>query len=156
MQINTTFELAALGWQGAKLTSRLTAEDSSVIDPVTGVDRRFDGNSPFEIRLDFRHDIPASDWAWGAEMRHTKTDFAYRVQEFSLTHNPATFGALFVEHKDVFGLTVKARVANLLRDENVYRRTLYNGPRDTGSVVQTEERALEIGTVFQLTVSGSF
>lgn len=156
LQLNATFELAPLGLRGAKLVTALTAEDSSLIDPVTGISRRFDGNAPFEVRADFRHDVPSSDWAWGTEFRHTQTDLAYRVAEFSLTHNPETFGAVFVEHKDVFGLTVRARIGNLFNGKNVYQRTLYNGPRDTGTIIQTEERALTIGQVFNFTVSGSF
>ncbi len=156
LELDLTLEFAALGWQGAKLDTRLTAEDSSVIDPVIGADRRFDGNTPFEVRFDFRHDVPATPWAWGTEFRYTKTDLAFRVQEFTLTHNPDKFLALFVEHKDVFGLTVRARAGNLLREENIYQRTQYDGPRNTGRISGTEDRALEIGFLANFTISGSF
>jgi len=154
--LQVTLQFDPLGWHGAKLVSRLTAEDSSLTDPVTGILRRFDGNAPFEVRFDLRHDVPGSDWAWGTEFRHTQTDFAYRVAEFALTHPPETFGAVFVEHKDVLGMTMRARIGNLFNGKNVYRRTLYNGPRNTGSIIQTETRDLNIGTVFNFTVSGSF
>ncbi len=156
LRFNGTLELEAAGWRGAQLDVRITAEDSSLIDPVTGESRRFDRNSPFEIRLDFRHDVADTDWAWGLEFRDTQQALGYRVAEVSLDYNVPTFGAVYIEHKDVFGLTVRARVANLFDGHNVLQRTIYAGPRNVAPVLFTEDRSLSIGTVFNLTVSGSF
>lgn len=156
LRFSGTLELAAAGWRGAQLDVRITAEDSSLIDPVTGERRRFDRNSPFELRLDLRHDVPDTQWAWGAEFRHTEQALGYRVAEVSFDYNVPTFGALFIEHKDVLGLTVRLRFANLLNGHNVLQRTVYAGPRDAAPVLFTEDRRLTIGTVFNLTVSGSF
>ncbi|MFC3098525.1 TonB-dependent receptor plug domain-containing protein [Alteraurantiacibacter palmitatis] len=146
----------AVGWQGAQLDARVTAEDSSLIDPVTGEKRRFDRNSPFELRLDLRHDVPQTTWAWGLEFRHTTNALAYRVAEVTLDYNVPTFGAAFVENKDVLGLTMRLRVGNLFDGRNVMVRTIYDGPRDTAPVLFTEDRRLKIGQVFNFSVSGSF
>jgi TonB dependent receptor/TonB-dependent Receptor Plug Domain len=156
LKLNASIELAQIGWRGARLVTNITAENSRLIDPVTGVSRRFDGNNPLEIRTELRHDVPATDWAWGGDFRYTQTDIAYRVTEFTLTHNPETFAALFLEHKDVLGLKMRVRAGNLLREGLVYERTLYGGPRDTAAIIQSEQRALDIGYVFQFAISGSF
>lgn len=156
VRINGRLELAPLGFNGAQLDVRLTAEDSSLIDPVTFIDRRFDGNSPFELRLDFRHDVPSTDWAWGLEFRDTQHAPRYRVAEQTLDANISTFGAVYIENKDVFGLTVRARAANLFNGTNILERTIYDGPRDISPVLFTENRRLKIGTVFNLYVSGTF
>ncbi len=156
LRFNGRLELAPLGWNGAQLDVRMTAEDSSLIDPVTFVNRRFDGNSPFEIRFDFRHDIPQTDIAWGLEFRDTQNARRYRVAEETLDYNVSTFGAVYVEHKDVMGLTVRFRVGNVFNGGNVLQRVIYDGPRDVSPVLFTEDRRLKIGTVLNLTVSGTF
>lgn len=156
LRFNGRLELEQIGFTGAQLDVRVTAEDSSLIDPVTFIDRRFDENSPFELRLDFRHDVPNTDWAWGAEFRDTQNARRYRVAEEALEYNISTFGALYLENKDVFGLTVRGRVANLFNGGNVLQRAVYDGPRDVSPLLFTEDRRLKIGTVFNLYVSGTF
>lgn len=156
LRFNGTLEFAAMGWQGAKLDVRVNAERSSLVDPVTFINRRFDRNSPFEIRFDFRHDVPETDWAWGLELRDTQNAFGFRLSEISLDYNVSTFGAIFIENKDVFGLTVRARVGNVFDGTNVLQRTIFDGPRNTSPELFTEDRELSIGQVFNLTVSGSF
>lgn len=156
LRFNGTLELAAMGWQGAKLDVQVHAENSNLQDPVTFVRRRFDRNSPFEIRLDFRHDVPETDWAWGLEFRDTQSALGFRVAEVALDYNVSTFGAIFIENKDVFGLTVRTRVGNIFDGTNVLRRTVYDGPRNNSPVLFSEDRELSIGQVFNLTVSGSF
>lgn len=156
LSFDGTLEFAALGWQGAQLQVRLDAEHSTLSDPVTFINRRFDFNSPYELRLDFRHDVPQTDWAWGLEFRHTDFAKAFRVQEVYLDHILSTFGAVFIENKDVLGLTVRARAGNLFNGRNVLQRAVYAGPRDTAPVLFTEDRRAAIGAVFNLTISGNF
>ena len=155
-RLNGRLELEQLGLRGAQLDVRIEGEESSLLDPVTLVGRRFDGFNPFEIRLDFRHDIPETDWAWGLEFRDTQQAKRFRVAEVTLDHNISTFGAVYVEHKDILGLTARVRVGNIFNGNNVLQRTIYDGPRDSSPVLFTEDRRLAIGQVFNLTISGSF
>ncbi|NIQ97165.1 MAG: hypothetical protein GWN87_25535, partial [Desulfuromonadales bacterium] len=120
------------------------------------LDRRLDFHPPFEVSLELRHDVAGTDWAWGAAMRHTERTERFRVAEVTLEDNIATFGALFIEHKDVFGLTVQLRAANLFDGLSVLERTVYDGPRNVAPVLFTEDRRLPIGGVFNLNISGSF
>ena len=62
----TTFELGHLSWSGAKLDTVVVYTDSSLTDPLTGVDRPSSGQTDLSIGLDLRHDIRGSNWAWGA------------------------------------------------------------------------------------------
>lgn len=156
LRFNGTLELEAAGWRGAQLDVRIEAEDSTLIDPVTGIKRRYDRNSPFEIRLDFRHDVPDTDWAWGLEFRDTQQALGYRVSEVAFDYNVPTFGAVWLENKDVFGLTVRGRIGNVFSGRSVLQRTIYAGPRNVAPVLFSEDRRLAIGQVFNLTVSGSF
>lgn len=151
-----TLELEALGFRGAQLDMRGFIEQSRLTDPVGGFIRRFDRNPSFEARFDFRHDVPDTDFAWGLELRHTEDEPTFRVAEIVLDHNPATFGAAFIEHKDLLGLTARLRVGNLFDQDTVTLREVYAGRRDTAPLLFTEDRQRSIGQVFNLTVSGSF
>jgi hypothetical protein len=149
-------ELTPLGLRGAQLDLRVEIEDSQLTDPVDGFERRFDGNDPFQINVDFRHDVPETDFAWGVEFRDTERAPFYRVEEVLFDHSPSTFGAVFVEHKDVLGATVRLRVGNVFNANTTLLRTVYDGPRDSSPVLFTEERRRKIGQVFNLSVAGSF
>ncbi len=149
-------QLEPLGLRGGRLDVQIDWEHSQLTDPVTAIERRFDGNDPFQIVLNFRHDVPRTDFAWGLEFRDTERAPFYRVREVFFDHNPSTFGAVFVEHKDVLGATARLRVGNVFNANTTLLRTIYDGPRDSGAVLFTEDRRRAIGQVFNLTISGSF
>lgn len=153
---NGRLELEPLGFRGAQLDVKVQIEDSELIDPVAGFNRRFDGNSPFQIELDFRHDVPETDFAWGLSFRDTENAATYRVSEVFFDHRPSSYGAVFVEHKDVLGATVNLRVGNVFSGNTTLLRTVYDGPRDISPILFTEARRREIGQVFNLTVAGNF
>lgn len=154
--LTARIELEPLGIPGAQIDLRGQIEDSELVDPVDGIRRRFDGNDPFQIEADFRHDIPETNLAWGFNFRDTERALFYRVEEVLLDHSPSTFGAVFVEHKDVFGATVRLRVGNAFDAKTTLFRTVFDGPRDSSPVLFTEDRRRAIGQTFRLTVAGSF
>ncbi|MGB3796305.1 MAG: TonB-dependent receptor plug domain-containing protein [Alteraurantiacibacter sp.] len=154
--LNGRLELEPLGIRGAQLDVRIEVEDSNLTDPVTAIDRRFDGNNPFQIEMDFRHDIPETDFAWGLAFRDTERAAIYRVQEVLFDHGPSTFGAVFVEHKDVLGATVAARLGNVFDANTTLSRTVYDGPRDDAPVLFKEERRRAIGQTLRITIAGNF
>ncbi|WP_338241169.1 TonB-dependent receptor plug domain-containing protein [Aurantiacibacter hainanensis] len=154
--LNGRLEMEPLGVRGAQLDVRLEIENSNLIDPVTALERRFDGNNPFQIEIDFRHDIPETDYAWGLGFRDTERARFYRVREAFFDHPPSTFGSVFVEHKDVFGATVGLRVGNVFDANTTLLRTVYAGPRNDSPVLFTEERRRDIGQTFRVTVAGNF
>lgn len=154
--LNGRLEMEPLGVRGAQLDVRIEMEDSDLVDPVTAIDRRFDGNDPFQIELDFRHDIPETDLAWGFGFRDTERAPFYRVREVLFDHSLSTYGSVFVEHKDVLGTTVSARVNNVFDAGATLSRTVFAGPRDGSPVLFTEDRRRSIGQTLRVTVAGSF
>ena len=63
---------------------------------------------------------------------------------------------MFVEHKDVFGLTVQARLNNILEQNNALVRSVYAGRRTSGPLLFSENRQREIGHIVNFTVRGNF
>ncbi|WP_305098111.1 TonB-dependent receptor plug domain-containing protein [Croceibacterium aestuarii] len=154
--IDGTWRMDPIGFTGAKLDLRMQIEDSNLADPLTGIARSFDRARRKQIELDFRHDVPRTDLAWGAEFRRTIFAPYFRISEFGYDFNNPTFGALFIEHKDLLGLKVRARIANLFRGKSILDRWVYAGPRDSAQLLFHEDRRRGIGYVFNLFVSGSF
>ena len=118
--------------RGAKFDLDAQIRKSRLLDPVSGVVRQFDRSQPRNFNIQFRHDVPASDWAWGANFRHTAFLPYYRLAEEGLEYNLANAFGVFVEHKDVFGLTVQARLNNILEQNNALVRSVYAGRRTSG------------------------
>lgn len=155
-ELKSTVRLDPAGFNGGRIDFTLQGEKSELDDPVGGFKRRFDRSNPRNVRIDFRHDVPATNWAWGLEFRDTQNAPYYRVTEVGVDYNVATFGAVYLEHKDVFGMTVQVRAANLLRGQSVRQRTVHSGPRSPDNILFTEDRRRDVGFVFNLDVSGSF
>ncbi len=149
-------QLDPLGFKGAKLDLRALLQTSSLKDPLTGVSRQYNGFTDTILSASLRHDILGSDWAWGFNAEYYHLQPSYRLQEFGTQYEGPVWGGVFVEHKDVFGLTVNARVQNIFNARSLWDRTVFNGPRNTSSVAFHEDRDRLIGPIFRLTVKGNF
>ena len=124
---------------------------------MTGEVRAFDRSQPRNFNIQFRHDVPGTDLAWGTGFRSTDFNPYYRLREVGLDYNLRDAFGVFVEHKDVFGLTVTARLNNILEENSALERTVYAGPRGSGAPVLLEEnRQREIGHIVNFTLRGNF
>ena len=156
LEANATLKLDPLGVKGARFDIQAIKRWMYVTDPFTGIERGFSNDQEGFLDIAFRHDIPASDWAWGAGLNHNDpAPYSRRYEEGREWEGPF-FDALFIEHKDVFGLTVKASSVNLLGARNRWVRTVYESPRPDGDVLFHEDVNRRIGPIFRLSISGDF
>ncbi len=153
---NTTLRLDTLGIPGGQLDVRAELFESNVRDPLDGFARPFSSVEDREFAIDYRHDIPRSDFAYGAGIDYSRRLPAFRLSQIRRRFDGPTFANAFVEHKDVFGLTVRATAANLLGGREREIRTVFDGPRTLGTIAFIEDRALRIGPIFRFSVSGNF
>jgi hypothetical protein len=151
----STIHLDKLGWLGAKLDARVQAQSTRLKDPLTGEPRPISGNLMHLIDLSLRHDVPATDWAWGGNVNYSLYALNYRLTEVGRLWEGPVFASLYAEHKDVFGLTVRATVSNLLGATSMWNRTVFVGRR-TGPVAFLERRDRTIGPTFFFSVRGRF
>jgi hypothetical protein len=149
----STFTFDPFGWKGAKLDLELQAQKTELTDPVTGVKRAINENLKHRVLANFRHDVPGTDWAYGASYERYVQSPGFRLdQRFRFDNRPGNLG-IYVEHKDVVGLTVRGSVDNLLGTNESFTRSFYDGRR-TGDLLFTESRDRYYGTVFTLAISG--
>ena len=144
-----------IGWTGAKLDFEGEFRKSALRDPVTGIHRRISDDKIFTYEATLRHDIPGSDWAWGAGIEDFRFSDFLRLDQINRFRTGAPYSWLFVEHKNVMGLTVQANLGNLFGRSEKFTRTVYANRRD-GPIAFVEDRSREFGLVYRLTVSGSF
>ena len=153
---NSTFQLDPLGLKGAKINLRALAQFSSIRDPLTGEKRSLSSFADRLVEIGYRHDIPGSDWAYGLNGNYTHLTKAYRLNEVGRQWEGPVWVGVFVENKDVFGLTVRATASNLLDARSRWDRVVYTGRRNTAPVDFVERRDRLIGPIFSLSVRGTF
>ncbi len=56
---------------------------------------------------------------------------SFRQTEYGTQFEGPTWASMFIEHKDVFGLTVSARFSNWLNSRSRWERFVFAGPRDS-------------------------
>ena len=156
IELVSTIKLDPLGFKGAKIDSNFRLEDSNIVDPVLGIRRAFSNNTDRHADVTLRHDVPGSDWAWGAGFEYNHTLPYYRLFEVGRQFEGPTYTYAFVENKDVFGLTVRAQWFNVGNGRRIIRRTVYDGPRDVSPVLFFEDTNQAVGDLFDITVSGKF
>jgi outer membrane receptor protein involved in Fe transport len=157
VSLTATLRLDPLGLRGAKFDIDAQARKSRLLDPVTAEVRAFDRSQPRTFNIQFHHDVPDTDWAWGGGFRSTDFNPYYRRSEIGLEYSLRDAFGVFIENKDVFGLTVAARLNNILEENAVLRRTVYAGARGSAAPVLFEEnRQREVGHIVNFTVRGSF
>ena len=155
IESRSTFNLDRIGWTGARLDAHIGWQDSEVEDPLTGEQRPISNSMQEFFSLALRHDIAGTDWAWGSGYSYQLNAKDYRLTEVGRLWEGPVWGDVYVEHKNVGGLTVRAGVHNLLAADSMWDRTVHTGRR-TDAVDFIEERDRQIGPIFSFAVRGKF
>ena len=150
-----TFELAPFGWQGAKVNTRLQWQESRVRDPLTGEKRPISNTLKDFAEVGLRHDVAGTSWAWGGNLSYEFYSRDYRLTEVGRLWEGPVWDSVFVERKDLMGMTVRFTVTNLIDARSMWQRVVYVDRR-TGPVDYIEDRNRRIGPIFQLSLSGKF
>ena len=100
--------------------------------------------------------MPNSPLAWGGGLDWQHRTWNVRLSEVLRTTEGPFFDNLFIEHKNVLGLTVRAQVTNLLNARHRFDRYVYAGRRTVSPLSFRQEADQLIGPIFQLQVRGSF
>jgi hypothetical protein len=151
----STIQFDPIGWKGAKLDTRVLLQHSSLLDPFTGEKRQYSNFTDTLIELNFRRDIPGSDWAYGTGANYSHNQPRYRRSSVDHTHEGPVFAEVFVENKDVFGLTMRVGVDNIVNARSRRERDVFTGLRGASPISFRERRNRLIGPIFFFAVTGT-
>ncbi len=151
----STLNLERIRWNGARLDLELQWQGSKVDDPLTGETRPISNSLQESASLEFRHDIPKTDWAWGTDYYYSLYAHNYRLTEKGRLWEGPVWGDIYIEHKNIAGLTVRAAMTNLLAADSMWDRVVYTGRR-TDPVAFIEHRDRQIGPIFSFQIRGKF
>jgi hypothetical protein len=156
LESHSTLNLDGLGWRGARVDLGGWYQQSSVRDPLTGEERPISNSLLRAASLGLRHDIPKTDWAWGASASYELDAMNYRLTEVGRFWEGPTWGSLYIENKNVHGLTVRAGMYNLFLADSMWDRTVYNGRRNDSTIAFVEHLHRQIGPIWSFQVRGKF
>jgi len=165
--LETTVPLDWTGLQAAQMDFKARWQDSTVVDPVTGLNRLLSGEGGFRgdvlfrnenkyaFDMDYRQDFEAARFSWGWGLAKRARRVVYRVNEHDIFSEGLDLTA-FVETKRWLGLNMRLEGLNML-DSTQYRdRLVYVGGRTLSDVQRRELREGTNGVRVQLSVSGTF
>ena len=165
--LETTLPLDWTGLANSQVNFRVKGVDSTVVDPVTGEDRRLSGEGSFRgdllfrdldryaVDIDFRQDIESAKVSWGFGIAERDQRVLYKANELDIFNERFDVG-LFVETTRWFGLKMSVEGQNLLNNEVTRDRTIYVGQRSLTPVLRRELREGNNGARALFKVVGSF
>ena len=153
-EVNGSFILDAIGFRGAKLDTTVALQTTTVRDALL-INRPISNRGRFYWSLDFRHDIPNTQWAWGLYAENNGDNGFYRLDYYSRDFRTAPFTLAFIEHKNVFGLKVRATVLNPIGQREASNELYYLNRRD-GSLDFSRSSEFQYGTFYRIAISGTF
>ncbi len=158
IDFSSTIALDKFGIDGAKLDLVTEFHESTIIDPVTGVEREYrqNGHNAVHYRVKFRHDVPQTAYAWGIEVEERSGGMRYRLaQKSTNNHRWPQAQKFFVEHKDIFGMTLKLETEDIFGFTWKNERTFYDGDRN-GDIIGREANSRHSPWVVRMRLSGNF
>ena len=153
--LSTTVLTDPMGWAGGRFDVSLDYVDSEVNDPVLGTPRRITRDDFRSMEVTFRQDFASSDWALGGELRYNEEAQSVRIDEVAFFNESFARLNVYLEHKNLFGMTVRGTIGNLMNAEARFTRTVY-ADRANDLALFSEDRRREFGTTYSLQFEGSF
>ena len=143
-QTRLTLPTDKLGVPNGRLQARASWSQTSVIDPVTGEERRFQGNQAFGCGVSFNQDLRGGRWSYGFDHGCNVDKGAnYRVREIRYFYSEP-FVTLWGQWKPRPDLTARIDLGNASDRRNGYNRDIYSGPRDTAPLSFREVRRTQM------------
>ena len=155
--LDGSYRFASIADSQILLTSRLSVEDSSVIDPFLGIDRRFSRQGRGEARIGFRHDFPARNFNYGFNWSHNLRDgrIAYDIDKIE-DYNSGDFVRLFAETQGWGELIYRFEVFNPMENKRCRVRSRYlGGTIATGYLSEIEDSCSHTGPTIAIKIRGT-
>jgi TonB dependent receptor-like, beta-barrel/TonB-dependent Receptor Plug Domain len=155
IEFEGTLNLDPIGLNGAQFTYSALAQESEIDDPLTGLTRAINDDTQLELELEFRHDISGTHLAWGGDVSAEDNADTFRLDSVRSKMDQPGRMSLFVEHKNLWGLTGRAELFRPFNNIEKESRVRYS-PSRTGAISELERTRIVDKPVLILELSGVF
>jgi outer membrane receptor for ferrienterochelin and colicins len=159
LNLNASIRLGFLNLPQAVVTGGLLVQDSKIFSPLIGKNRKVVPFDRGNVRIGFRHDVPAQNFNYGFNYR----DGIDGNRPFYDIDNVIWIGSgmfsnlsLFAEKINVGRLTYRFEVDNLLNQDACQERRRFNGYLREGDVREIERFCTTNGVRFTIKVRATF
>jgi len=156
ISLNTTLRFDRFGAKGLQFEFEGEAQRSSLDDPLLGNSRPINNNLVNRIFTELRWDVPSTPYALGVNYNKDRREQRFRLDQITFQNTEIGNLGVFFEHKDIFGLTGRLVVRNLLDERDVESRAVFVDRRNNSPLDFFETRDRTFGTVFRIELSGNF
>jgi len=155
--LNASIRMGMIGLPNLLVNSTLNVQDSEVMDPFLGIERRFRFYQRGRFTLTTRHDIPQWRFNWGIQYfdRIDGGMFMYDLQDFEWTVGEP-FHGVFAEIRDRRGITYRLDVRQTSDGSQCRERWRFVGRMSDGILEELEYRCTHGGVQPSFTVTGTF
>lgn len=155
-ELNATFRFDSLGFPGLQYEFEGEARNSLLDDPLTGDTRRINRDLVSRISTEIRYDVPATPYALGINYNRSRRARSFRLDQSSIGFTETGNLGVFLEHKDIFGLTGTLAIRNLLNEVDFEERTVFLDRRNNSPIDFFETRDRTFGTILRFELRGNF
>lgn len=155
--LDLTTRFGFIGAPNAVLTFSYTYDDNEVTDPFTGEKRRIKNSTPHYFRVNYRHDLESTNFAYGLVMHRRTYRERQDVSLYEISKLQAHLDYVFAEYGFTENVKMRFQAAhNLNRDGRTFDRTIYDGNIADGVVDRIEHRYFIVVPDYVLSLQATF
>jgi hypothetical protein len=158
LEVRTSIRMRMLGLPNLLITARSTVEDSKIIDPILGVERRMMGSWRGRNNLAFRHDLPNLNLNYGMNVQDSFDGgrLRYDIDDIEYGSGDPFWGA-FLEWISPQNMTFRLEARQIIEKAKICReRHRFVGRISSGIIKEIEDQCYRSGPIVSLTMTGIF
>ncbi|KRP38244.1 MAG: hypothetical protein ABS26_01750 [OM182 bacterium BACL3 MAG-120531-bin86] len=159
LNLDASTQLSYLGLPNALFTVRLGINESELLDPFLGIERRFGWSRRWNGRTEFRHDVNKYNLSYGFNYSTQAREGSNytRIDVFDIEREIPDYDLnLFFEKRAFGGVTFRFDMRNA-NDRNFCReRTRFDGATVDGIVEEIENSCRQPGVRYSLKIRNTF
>ena len=155
--LSASIRMGFIGMPNMLASPSFLVQDSEVIDPFLGIERRFRSYIRGQFRLTLRHDIPQWRFNWGFQ-NFDRVDgglFAYDVDDIEFEIGDPRYN-FFAEYRDARNITYRLDIQNASNNVRCRERRRFVGRIADQILEEIEDQCTITGLDLALKISGTF
>ena len=158
LEVRTSIRMRMIGLPNLLITARSTVEDSKIIDPILGVERRMMNSWRGRTNLAFRHDLPNLNLNYGMNVQDSFDGgrLRYDIDDIEYGSGDPFWGA-FLEWISPQNMTFRLEARQIIEKAKICReRHRFVGRISSGIIEEIEDQCYRSGPIVSLTMTGIF